>query len=190
MEVDTTQETQGDESQLNSAPVEGASNAVAQTSPEVEAMTLNELNTLLGKSFKDKASAMDSLKQLNSYVGKKKEDIIKELSGGNENITKEIKQIKENLFYSKRPELEEYRPLISKLGENPEEVVGTQEFKTIFEKAKGYDETVKLKTVLESNPRLTSSRDHMTKAREASQAGNKAQAENFALKAVLDSLQK
>lgn len=177
---DTTLETQGGEPHMSSSPVEKAS-SVAQ-----EALTLDELNGLLGKNFKDKSTALKSLGELNSFVGKKKEDIMKEVSGNSEAFHNEIKQIKENQFYSQNPDLKEYRGIISKLGQNPEEVIATPEFKLIYDKAKGYDETVKLKTVLESNPRLAQSRDNLTKAKEAVQSGNQTDAETFAVNAVLE----
>jgi hypothetical protein len=178
---ETTVETQTDASQLNAAVVDTASSNVAP-----EAMTLDELNSTLGKDFKDKASALNSIRELNKFVGKKKEDILAEAGLGTANFAKELAELKENQFYSQNPDLKEYRGLISKLGSNPEQVVQTAEFKGIFEKAKGYDDTVKLKTVLESNPRLSASKDNLTKAKEAMSTGNVAQAETHALKAVLE----
>lgn len=170
---ETTVETQADASQLNAPAVEPASNNVAP-----EAMTLEELNSTLGKNFKDKASALQSLKELNSFVGKKVETQVPE------SIVKELKELKENQFYSQHPELLEHRALLSKLDSNPEVAYKTPEFQAIFTKAKGYDENQKLKTVLESNPRLSSSKDSLTKAREAREAGNSSQAEAYALEAV------
>lgn len=180
MENDTTLETQGGEPHMSPSPVNGASSVAS------EALTLDELNGLLGKQFKDKSTALQSLKELNSFVGKKKEDIMKEVSGNSEALSNEIKQIKENQFYSQNPDLKDYRGIISKLGGNPEEVIASPEFKLIYDKAKGYDETVKLKTVLESNPRLAQSRDNLTKAREAVTSGNQMEAETYAVNAVLD----
>lgn len=178
---ETTVETQADASQLNAAAVDTASSSVAP-----EAMTLEELNSALGKTFKDKASALKSIGEMNSYVGKKKEDIMNEIMGGE--VSKEIKQIKENMFYQKRPELDtpEYRAILSKLDANPEVAANDPSFKSLFEKAVGYDKSQNLKTVLESNPRLASSRDHITKAREAKEAGDSRGAADSALKAVLE----
>lgn len=180
MENDITLETQGGEPQLSPSPVEKASSVAP------EALTLDELNGFLGKQFKDKQTALQSLKELNSFVGKKKEDIFKEIAGNTETLTNEIRQIKENQFYDRKPEFKDYKDIISKLGDNPESVVESPEFKKIYEKAKGYDETVKLKTVLESNPRLAQSRDALTKARESLTAGNQAEAESHAVNAVLE----
>ena len=180
MENDTTLETQGGEPHMSSSPVEKAS-SVAQ-----EALTLDELTGLLGKQFKDKSTALQSLKELNSFVGKKKDDIMRDLSGNSEEIHIEIKQIKENAFYAQHPELVEHRALLSKIDNNPEVAFQSPEFKLIYDKAKGYDETVKLKTVLESNPRLAQSRDNLTKAKEAVQSGNQTDAETFAVNAVLE----
>lgn len=175
MNEETTVETQADASQLNAPAVDTASTAVAP-----EAMTLEELNSTLGKNFKDKASAMQSLKELNSFVGKKIEPAVPD------SIIKELKELKENQFYSQHPELKEHRALLSRLDSNPEVAYQSPEFQSIFTKAKGYDENIKLKTVLESNPRLSSSKDNLTKAKEAMDAGNKTSAEAYALQAVKD----
>lgn len=172
---ETTVETQADASQLNAAAVDTASSSVAP------AMTLDELNSTLGKNFKDIPTALNSLKELNSMVGKKIENGL-----GNEAIIKELQDLKENQFYAQNPDLKEHRALLAKLDKNPEIAAATPEFKAIFDKAKGYDETVKLKTVLESNPRLSSSKDNLSKAREARDAGNMSQAEDLALQAVKD----
>lgn len=177
--LDTTQGAQGDGSQLNPAPAIGASSTVAPA-----AMTLEQLNATLGKQFKDIPTALASLAELNSFVGKRKEDFLAEAGIGNEKFAQELKELKENQFYTQNPELKDYRSLISKLGSNPEEVIASAEFQQIFSKAKGYDETVKLKTVLESNSRLSASKDHLSKAKESMEAGKTAEAEVNALNAV------
>lgn len=180
-----TPEGQADESQLNSpAPEAAVSN---ESNPEN--LTLSEINALLGKDFKDKATALKSVKDTYSYVGKKKEDIAKEMAGSNENVTKELSEIKANMFFKDNPDLAPYRAAISKMGSNPEEVVNTPEFKLIFDKAIGNDKDQKLKSVLVSNPRLASSKDNLTKAREAANSGNTEERDRLAVRAVLDTLE-
>ena len=179
MEIEkTTVETQGEAPQLSTAPVE---TALKIESPV--GMTLEELNSTLGKDFKDIPTALKSLKELNSFVGKKVEPSVPD------SILNELKELKENQFYGQHPELKEHRALLAKLDKNPEVAFATPEFQAIFTKAKGFDESQKLKTVLESNPRIASSRDNLTKAKESMNAGDKNSAEEFALKAVKDTFE-
>lgn len=191
MQEDTTVESLPDVSQLNTA---GDNSAVQQTpssqSESIETLSLKELNEYLGKDFKDKGTAMKSLKDTFSYVGMKKEDIAKEIQSKQqtEGLSKEIKQIKENMFYDKNPDLAPYRTLIQKLGDNPEDVLNMPEFKGIYEQAKGFNESQKLKTVLQSNPRIASQRDSLSKASEAFKSGNRAEGESQVAKAVLATL--
>lgn len=184
-DFNTSEDTLGGESQLNSAPVESTVNNESQP---VENLTLSEMNQHLGKDFKDKDTALKALKDTFSYVGKKKEDILKEFQSLNNTdaLAKEIKQIKENSFYKDNPNFAPYRELIGKLGENPEEAVQLPSFKAVFEKAQGYDESTQLKTVLQSSPRLQSSRDNLSKARDAMKAGNREQSEALATRAALE----
>jgi len=152
-------------SQLNPSNPEGAAPAIEAQAPET--LTLQELEQQLGKKFPDKATALKSLKDTYSYVGKRKEDIAAELSQNNTGVANEIKEIKDNLFFDKNPQFEPYRKVIAKLGSNPQEVIQSEDFKAIFEKAAGFDETQKLKSVLTSNPRIAQTKDTLTKAREA-----------------------
>ena len=99
-----------------------------------------------------------------------------------------MRQIKENLFYRDNPKYAPYRAAIAKMGDNPEAVVQTPEFKEIFEKAIGHDESQNLKSVLSTNPRLAQSRDNLDKAKEAAQAGNQSEAASLATKAVMEML--
>ena len=161
-EDNNTLDALSDESQLNSADAEGT---VSNESNQ-ENMTLKEMNELLGKNFKDKATALKSVKDTYSYVGKRKEDIIKEVGGSNSEIANELKSIKDNMFFDKNPDYAPYKGLIAKMGDNPVDVVNSEDFKAIFEKAKGFDENQKLKSVLVSNPRLAQTKDALTKARE------------------------
>lgn len=163
-EDDNTLDALADEPQLSPAAADGA--VSNEPKPEND-MTLTELNTLLGKDFKDKATALKSVKDTYSYVGKRKEDIIKEVGGSNEDTAKEIKEIKENLFFKDNPQFQPYRNVMARMGSNPAEVAELPEFKDIFTKASGYDNDQKLKSVLQSNPRLAQTKDNLTKAREA-----------------------
>lgn len=189
-EENITSETLDESSQLNDASVEKAVETSSQV-PASDNLSLKEINDLLGKDYKDKETALKSIKDTVSYVGKKKEDIAREILGNNqsESLQKEIKQIKENMFYKDNPDLENYRTLIQKLGDNPADVVNSPEFKSIYEKAKGFDESAKMKTVLQSSPRLASVRDNFAKAQEAMKSGNRDMAESLIAKTALETIE-
>lgn len=172
------------EGDANVAPA-GDQGAVSQPSA---ALTLEAINAALGKDFKDTETALKSIKDTSAYVGKRKEDIAKEVGGNNDELAGQIKELKENMFYKDNPQYAEYRSLIGRLGGNPEETVGSAEFKVIFDKADGFTKNQNLKSVLTSNSRLAASKDDLTRAREAMNSGNREAAEESATNAVLNLL--
>jgi len=172
-------DAQTDASQLNAPVAEGTVGSVPS-----DAMTLAEINAALGKNFTSKDAALKSWKDTNSYVGMKTEDIEKRvLSRVQETdrtnaLAQELEEMRKERFYDKNPQFAspEVRSFIESTGKKPQEVVESEAFKKIFEKVSGYDETQKLKTVLESNPRVVASRDALSKARELSQSGGSKEA--------------
>lgn len=191
MDANITADGNSGASQLNAADPNAAVGTVA--TGDASQLSLSELNTLTGKQYTSKESALKSIKDTFSYVGMKKEDIAKEIasSSNNDAVTKELASIRKDMFYKDNPDYAPYRNLIEKVGGTPAEVVNSAEFKDVFTKAKGYDESAKLKTVLESNPRIASSRDSITKARDLQATGGsnpqtKAQVEKLATDAVKD----
>lgn len=181
-DYNTLEALSDEQTNVGSADAEGT----VSNESKPEALTLDEINSALGKNFKDLPTALKSVKDTYSYVGKRKEDIIKEVGGSNNEIASELKTIKDNMFFDKNPDYAPYKSLISKMGENPVDVVNSEEFKTIFEKAKGFDESQKLKSVLTSNPRLAQTKDALTKAREA---GNTDDRDRLVAQAVLASIE-
>jgi len=163
-----------DASQLNAAdPVTAVGNGTG-TNNAVEALSLAEINKHLGKNFPTKDSALKALSDTFSYVGKKREDIEKEVRASVQTddkisqLSKQMEDMNKELFFSKNPQYSDptVRTLIEKFGGNPNDVVNNEQFKNVFEKVSSYDKSTKLKTVLESNPRMVSSRDNLTKARD------------------------
>lgn len=200
-EEDITFDSLPDESQLNSAGEQNTVGNVADNgNAQPEAMTLSELNQFLGKNFTDKATALKALKDTFSYVGKKKEDIESEvkakIAGDNSKtdaLARELEEMRKERFYDKNPQYAEpsVRKLIERIGGNPSEVVNSEEFKTIFTKVADYDKSQNLRTVLESNPRLASSRDSFSKARDIlsksqNLSADKAIVDELATNAVMD----
>lgn len=188
-----------DASQLNAASPSEAVESVADNSApqQVGEMSLAELNQHLNKSFPSKEAALKSIADTYSFVGKRKEDIEREVlakvstESRTEVLAKEVEALRKDMFYKDNPQYASYRPLIEKLGANPSESVNLPEFKEVFTKASGYEENQKLRTVLESNPRIASSRDNLSKARDlAMKGGSKEAVEDLATRAVLDAYEK
>lgn len=189
-----------DGSQLNPAdPTSTVGNGTGNntaSAQQVEALSLAEINKQLGKNFPTKEAALKAFSDTFSYVGKKKEDIEKEVRASvqtDDRISKlaqELEIERKERFFDKNPQYADpaIRKLIDSLGGNPSDVVNREEFKTVFEKVSGYDKSVKVKTVFESNPRITSSRDNLSKASEiVNKTGQVThEAQKHALNAVKD----
>lgn len=158
-------------------------------SAQPESLTLEELNKHLGKRFTDKATALKALKDTYEFVGTRKADLETIASSKTAGIEGELRELKENLFYKDNPKYAPYREVISKLGSNPEQVIATDAFKTVLERAVGYDESQNLKTVLQSNPRIQSSTNKLSQASEAMKQGRHEDASSQAAKAVMEAFE-
>jgi len=197
---------------------------------ESEVVELKDiLKSALGKEFPDNESALKSIKDTYSFVGKagwykKAVDAVATAKGLDEKGA--VKYIMENLpqeplpqtpapqveqpavdqnkfisreqyendmFFSKNPDLEPHRALLSDLqkatNKSLSEVVQSDAFKGIYDKAKAHDEFKKSKSVLMSNPRLGQVQDKMTQAREAVKRGDTNTARANAVGAVLDAFE-
>ena len=99
-------------------------------------------------------------------------------------------QYETDTFFAKNSNLESHRELIEalrvKTGKSLNEVVELPSFKSVYEKARAYDESEKSKSVLTTNPRLGQVTDKMTQARESASKGDYKGASASALSAVLD----
>lgn len=150
-----------------------------------EAITLDEVAKALGKDFKDKDSFLKSVKDTFAYVGKAGQDskelkelkkklsakeVVKEKEVETENaLAKELRALKNDMFYRDNPQYASYRGVIEKMGGDPATVVNSQEFKPFLEKALGYDKVQQNKSVLESNPRIAASSSKLQDAAKAMQ---------------------
>ncbi len=194
-EVNTTPEVLPGAPQLSASADGGAVDGGANQEFTLKA---SDLKAALGKDFKDPTSALKSIKDTFSYVGKVGQleaelNTLKSRPGSvatDQNISEvknELKGIREDLWYEKNPQYKDYRTVISKLGDAPDAVVGDDKFKGLFDKVRGFDDTQKLKTVLESNPRLASSQDKFTKAREvANRRGRQGEASELVTQGVME----
>lgn len=202
---DITLGSQPDGSQLKPADAPGTvSNVVPPLAPQAtDGMTLVEINQLTGKTFPSKEAALKSIRDTYSYVGKKKEDVRAEvlaeqsLTNDIKPLTKELEEMRKERFYDKNPQYAtpELRDYIDAKGGKPEDVVNSENFKKLIVKVSSYDESQKLRTVLESNPRIASSKNSLQKARDMQQetfktgsysGPGKEATEQFAVNAVKD----
>jgi hypothetical protein len=105
-------------------------------------------------------------------------------------IQQELRSIRRDAFYAKNPDLEAYASTIDEVvnstGKSYQEVVGSDSFKGIIEKAKGFDEIQKAKSVLQTNPRIGVAQDSLTKAQESMKQGDQAGAVANAMNAVME----
>lgn len=202
---DITSETLPDEAELTSPDEEEAVDDVTDDSEELsgdeqdaaDALSLEELNSHLGKNFKDKESALKALKDTFKYVGKagqleKELKTVKDKAKNKKGdyITKE--QYDTDMFYKDNPQYNEMRGTIDRIaradGITPSEVVETDEFKGLYEKVVGYDESQKAKSVLESNPRIGQASSKVKQSKQALQKQDFDGARNTAVEAVLETM--
>lgn len=170
----------GDTHVIASDPA-GTVGSVTPSPAPVAELTLAELNQRLGKNFPSKEAALKSIEDTISYVGRKKEDIEREVlsrvatKDDHSAMAKQLEEMRRDMFYKDNPQYADpnTRALINQLGGNPVEVVSKPEFKAVFDKVKGYDDSQKLRTVLDSNPRLATTKDALTKARELQSSGGR-----------------
>lgn len=172
-----TADTLPDASQLNAPDGQAA---------DADTLSLAELNTFLGKDFKDKDAALKAVKDTFAYVGRKIETAspAPEATTGTSTLEADVRSLREDLFYSQHPEYAEYRSLISSMG-NPTEVVEKPEFKTIFEKVKEADQVRTTRSVVASNPRLA---QEQTATEEAVRIANATHSTQATVEALIPSL--
>ncbi|WP_165962072.1 hypothetical protein, partial [Acinetobacter baumannii] len=83
---------------------------VTAPTQSVEALSLAEINANLGKNFPNKDAAIKAFKDTFSYVGKKKEDIEKEVRANlatSDEITKlsqKLDAVEKERFFDKNPQ--------------------------------------------------------------------------------------
>jgi hypothetical protein len=158
------------------------------------------LGQTLGKQFTSDEAALKAVKDTFSYVGKKIDSqhagqaaaTFENNGADNVDTSKFIskEQYEQDMFYSKNPQLEEYKDILKGLatanGVSVSEAANLDSFKKMFEKTSAYDSSQKAKSVLETNPRLGHVTDKLSKAREFAAQGNSVAATDNAVAAVID----
>lgn len=136
-------------------------------------LTLAEMNQYLGKDFKDKESALKAVKETFSYVGKRKEDIAAEVralsapapqTSPDSELKSQVQSLNDRLFFSENPEFKGYEAIIKKMGSDPAEVIGSEEFKKVFEQGKVATEVEQKRSVVSSSSRLAQSKSTVDNA--------------------------
>lgn len=141
------------------------------------------LSKTLGKEFKDDESALKAVKDTFSFVGKKKEDFLKEVQDnlGGEDLKNQVtslqKQVEESNFYSEHPELKPYKDIISKMSDSPRKVMEDGSLKELLDKAIEHDKAQNSKSVLESNSRIGGVSDKSEKLKDYAKSGDFSQKE-------------
>lgn len=165
-----------------------------------DSISLEEIEKELGKKFPNKETALKAFKDTFSYVGKKKDSIAEEVKkefSGEQFITRE--QYERDMFYSKNPEYNDptIQTVIEAISVKEKipvsEVVKTDAFKDIFGSVTGFKKSQEMKSVLESNPRIASSKSKLSEGRDLIFNGDSAQKEagrDLVTKAVLEAIDK
>jgi hypothetical protein len=126
-------------------------------------LSLTELNSFLGKSFTDKDTALASLKETFSFVGKRQADIERDVRAklateagktADPDLKAEVSSLRDRVFFSENPQFKGYESIIRKMGSDPAEVVESPEFKSVFEKGKVADEVSQTRSVVASSARV------------------------------------
>jgi len=170
-------------------PEEGGEGAVIEEvqTPEAEAMTLGEINELLGKEFKDLETAKKSIKDTQSFVGKKANDVAEDLKDKGYMSEAEFEN---KMFFRDNPEHADNQALLEaiavKEGVSLVEASKNDAYTKLFDGAKNYEESQSLKSVLNPNPRLQEATEKSTQVKDLADAGNAEAAANLAAKIVAD----
>ena len=169
------------------------------------AISLEEIASVLGKEFKNKETALKSIKDTFNFVGatgqvKAKLDEAKaKLGTDDKGVLSALSKLMENpnpsenfvsrdqymedMFFKDNPNLSELREPLRAMktaseaskGMDWSAFVASETVKPIVEKVTGYNEAQSKKSVLETNPRLGVATDALGKARVAIQEATKAE---------------
>lgn len=166
---------------------------VERPDTNIETLTLSEINNLLGKNYPSKDKALESLKELNSFVGKRKEDYAGEIRKEFEGSYISKADFETRMFYKDHPELEQHRAVIDAVATSKNvsvaEATNLPELKTLIENASGFVKSQEMKSVITSNPRIQAIRDRGQEVKNLMNTGHSADAGILAAKLVLESLE-
>lgn len=135
MENDLTPETLPEEVNVASA---GGETGTVEAGKTAENLTLEELNTTLGKNFTTKEGALKAMKDTFAYVGKKSEPMTSK---------EELQKLRTDMFFMQNNEYQQARPILEALSKanniSLEEASNMDVFKDTFAKIKSASEDTK-----------------------------------------------
>lgn len=154
-----------------------------------DALTLEEINSTLGRNYADKPTALKALKETFSFVGKKADEAADAAATAptttasdtaNADATAQAladiqKELKTNKFYVNNPDYNtpEAKELIESFGGEPEEVIQKDIFKKALKAIQSESVNDKSQTVMRSNSRVAATdSDYQTDFDSAQKTGN------------------
>lgn len=179
---------------VNIPPVD--TNGAVSTTDEV--ISVKDLaKTITGQEFPDDETALKSLQDTHKWAtqnAQKVKTLEQQLqqTASSPDLQKQVAdlsaEMKANNFYQAHPELNisQIKAVINKMGGPSEELLQDEVFKSTSAAITQSLAMDKSKSILHTNPRLGMMQDSLTKASEASKAGNVAQAADLATAAVLE----
>lgn len=185
-------ETLADEPHMSSADG-GESVVVVDDSYEGAAaqadnISLSDIERELGKKFPSKEAALKAFKDTFSYVGKKKDDIVKNEIQEKGYLTRD--EFEKEFFFRDNPQHAKSRDILEALAQSKKislrEASELPTYKDLTDKAVGYDKVQSARSVLETNPRLAQATNARKDVAKLVASGNKDAAEQAAARAVLD----
>lgn len=156
-----------------STPAAGGSEAGSPTVASSEdggSLTLAEINQLLGKQYKDKETALKSLKDMSSQAGK-----VSDLQGRKEEadtLKERLEALELDNFFARNPEHESNREILEALALKYKTTVPKAvELDAYQEFAKRVEKKEKRTTVMDSKNRQQSSNDRQKALEDAKKTG-------------------
>lgn len=135
-----------------------AGSAVSSPSEDGSTLTLAEINQMLGKQYKDKATALKSLQDMSSMAGRAA-DLMGRQNGeqpGNEENTKRIEALELDNFFARNPEHEANKTILEALAKaNNISIQKATELEAYQDVVKRTAKSEK-RTVVDSKPRQQS----------------------------------
>ena len=167
-------DNQTPDTQLETVDVAAPSGEEAVSEPI--ALSLEEINEMTGKTYKDKDSALKSIKDMSSMAGR-----VADLQGKREEpkVAKtpeaaddsRFQALETELFLSRNPSheanLEVLQALASSAGVSLKEATELPAYTALYEKAVGYDENQNKRTIAGSNNRVAQSDSNADELAEA-----------------------
>jgi DNA-binding HxlR family transcriptional regulator len=170
-----------------------ASEATSTETAKEQQLTIDKINEMTGKQFKDVDAFLKSYKEAEKYVGTQKDQKLSEAMKQLEEkgfVSKE--QYETDMFFSKNTNYERDRKIIESLskseGKTVKEVVELDAYKEIAKERDGYAKSKDAENVLKTNPRIASSRTTMEKANQLAKEGNTKAAGELGVKAIMEAL--